>query len=299
MLSEQNKERLKEIAAEVYFDEPMSKHTTFRIGGSAEVFIDASSSMEIGAVIIYCNENNIPYVYMGNGSNLLVKDEGIEGVVISIGSNMSKVQVVDNMIYAEAGALMSKVASAALKAGLSGFEALSGRPGTVGGAVFMNAGAYGTEMKDVLKNVTYIMKDSNVITVDASDLELSYRHSIFSTNGCIVTGCCFELQHGDAEEISMVMRDFAQRRRDKQPLEYPSAGSTFKRPEGYFAGKLIQDSGLMGYTVGGAQVSEKHAGFVVNKGGATAKDVLTLIADVVRIVKEKTGVTLEPEVRII
>lgn len=296
-LSDYNKAKLASMAADICFDEPMSNHTTFKIGGNAEAFINASSSAEIVAVIIYCTENNIPYIYMGNGSNVLVSDDGIAGVVISLGNNMSNVQVVDNMIYADAGALMSKVASTALKAGLTGFEALAGIPGTIGGGIYMNAGAYGSELKDVLKNVTYINRNNDIVTVDADELDLSYRHSIFEENGGIVVGCCLELAHGLPEMITEKMKDFAQRRRDKQPLEMPSAGSTFKRPEGYFAGALIQEAGLMGYSVGGAQVSEKHAGFVVNKGNATAEDVLTLISDVQRIVKEKTGVELEPEVK--
>lgn len=296
-LNDYNKAKLVSMVQDIRFDEPMNVHTTFRIGGNAEAFVNASSSAEIVAVIIYCTENNIPYIYMGNGSNVLVSDEGISGVVISIGQNMSNVQVVDNMIYADAGALMSKIAAAALKAGLTGFEALAGIPGSVGGGIYMNAGAYGSEMKDVLKNVTYINRNNDIVTIDAKELDLSYRHSIFEENGGIIVGCCIELAHGNADEISEKMKDFAQRRRDKQPLEMPSAGSTFKRPEGYFAGKLIQDSGLMGYSVGGAQVSGKHAGFVVNKGGATAQDVMTLISDVQRIVKEKTGVELEPEIK--
>lgn len=296
-LSDYNKAKLASMAADICFDEPMSNHTTFKIGGNAEAFINASSSAEIVAVIIYCTENNIPYIYMGNGSNVLVSDDGIAGVVISLGNNMSNVQVVDNMIYADAGALMSKVASTALKAGLTGFEALAGIPGTIGGGIYMNAGAYGSELKDVLKNVTYINRNNDIVTVDADELDLSYRHSIFEENGGIVVGCCLELAHGLPEMITEKMKDFAQRRRDKQPLEMPSAGSTFKRPEGYFAGALIQEAGLMGYSVGGAQVSEKHAGFVVNKGNATAEDVLTLIGDVQRIVKEKTGVELKPEVK--
>lgn len=298
-MKEIDKENLKNIVADILFDEPMSRHTSFRIGGKADVFINASSSMEIGAVLKYCTENNVPYTYIGNGTNILVSDNGIEGVVISLGANMSKIQVVDNLIYAEAGVLMSKAANAALKAELSGLEALAGIPGTIGGAVFMNAGAYGAEIKDVLKNVTYVMPNGDVVTVDASELQMSYRHSIFAENGGIVTACCMQLRHGDFEEINNKMKDYAQRRRDKQPLEFPSAGSTFKRPKGDFAGRLIQASELMGYTVGGAQVSEKHAGFVINIGGATAYDVLALIHDVLRIVKEKQGVELEPEVRFI
>ena len=299
MLTEQNKEALKSIAEDVRFDEPMKLHTTFRIGGNADAYINAGSAEEIIAVKKYCEENNIPYMFMGNGSNILVKDEGIRGAVISIGNKMSDIRVEGSYIYAGAGAMMSKAASEALKAGLTGYEALAGIPGTIGGAVFMNAGAYGTEIKDVLKYAVCITKDNETVRIPAEELELSYRHSILADTGAVVTRVCFELKPGNEDEIRTKMKDYAQRRKDKQPLEYPSAGSTFKRPAGYFAGKLIEDSGLKGYTVGGAMISEKHAGFVINKGGATANDVITLINDAARIVKEKTGVDIEPEVRII
>lgn len=299
MLTEQNREVLQTLAGDICFDEPMKLHTTFKIGGNADAFVNASSTDEIIALKKYCEENNIPYMFMGNGSNILVKDEGIKGVVISIGNGMSDIKIEGDMIYAEAGALMSKVASAALKAGLTGFEALAGIPGTIGGAVFMNAGAYGTEIKDVLKYAICLTKDNEVKEIAAEDLDLSYRHSALEAAGAIATGCCFKLSYGNEDEIRAAMKDYSQRRKDKQPLEYPSAGSTFKRPAGYFAGKLIEDSGLKGYTVGNAQISEKHAGFVINKGGATANDVITLINDAARIVKEKTGVDIKPEVRII
>ena len=298
-MTERNKLKLSAIAQDIAFDEPMSRHTTFRIGGNADAFVNASSSQEIVSVITYCDEHRIPYMFMGNGSNMLVGDGGIRGVVISIGANMSKIQVVDNMIYAQAGALMSKVAAAALNAELTGFETLSGIPGTIGGGVFMNAGAYGGEIKNVLKNVTYIAKNSNIVTRDASDLELGYRSSRFSKKGGIIVKCCFELERGNKDEIAAAMKDYAQRRSDKQPLSFPSAGSTFKRPEGHFAGKLIQDAGLMGYSIGGAQVSDKHAGFIINTGGATAKDVLDLMEHVKKVVFDNSGVMLEPEVRLI
>ncbi len=299
MLTEQNKEALKSIAEDVRFDEPMKLHTTFRIGGNADAYINAGSPEEIIAVKKYCAENNIPYMFVGNGSNILVRDEGIRGAVISIGNKMSDIRVEGSLIYAGAGAMMSKAASEALKAGLTGYEALAGIPGTIGGAVFMNAGAYGTEIKDVLKYAVCVTKDNEIVQIPAEELELSYRHSILADTGAVVTSVCFELKPGNEAEIRDAMKDYAQRRKDKQPLEYPSAGSTFKRPAGYFAGKLIEDSGLKGYTVGGAMISEKHAGFVINKGGATANDVITLINDAARIVKEKTGVDIEPEVRII
>lgn len=298
-MTEKNKLKISSLAKDVLFDEPMSRHTTFRIGGNADAFINASSSEEIVSVISYCLEHHIPYMCMGNGSNMLVSDKGIRGVVISIGSNMSEVQVVDNMIYAEAGALMSKIASAALGAELSGFETLSGIPGTVGGGIYMNAGAYGGEIKSVLKNVTFISKNNDIVTMDTDQLELGYRHSIFETNGGIIVKCCLELKKGNKNEISAAMKEYSKRRNEKQPLSMPSAGSTFKRPEGHFAGKLIQDAGLMGFSIGGAQISTKHAGFIVNTGNATAADVLALIEHVRKTVFAQSGIMLEPEVRLI
>lgn len=298
-MTEKNKLKISSLAKDVLFDEPMSRHTTFRIGGNADVFVNASSSEEIVSVISYCLEHHIPYMCMGNGSNMLVSDNGIRGVVISIGSNMSEVQVVDNMIYAEAGALMSKIASAALGAELSGFETLSGIPGTVGGGIYMNAGAYGGEIKSVLKNVTFISKNNDIVTMDTDQLELGYRHSIFETNGGIIVKCCLELKKGNKNEISAAMKEYSKRRNEKQPLSMPSAGSTFKRPEGHFAGKLIQDAGLMGFSIGGAQISTKHAGFIVNTGNATAADVLALIEHVRKTVFAQSGIMLEPEVRLI
>lgn len=298
-MTEKNKLKISSLAKDVLFDEPMSRHTTFRIGGNADVFVNASSSEEIVSIISYCLEHHIPYMCMGNGSNMLVSDNGIRGVVISIGSNMSEVQVVDNMIYAEAGALMSKIASAALGAELSGFETLSGIPGTVGGGIYMNAGAYGGEIKSVLKNVTFISKNNDIVTMDTDQLELSYRHSIFETNGGIIVKCCLELKKGNKNEISAAMKEYSKRRNEKQPLSMPSAGSTFKRPEGHFAGKLIQDAGLMGFSIGGAQISTKHAGFIVNTGNATAADVLALIEHVRKTVFAQSGIMLEPEVRLI
>lgn len=298
-MTEKNKLKISSLAKDVLFDEPMSRHTTFRIGGNADVFVNASSSEEIVSIISYCLEHHIPYMCMGNGSNMLVSDNGIRGVVISIGSNMSEVQVVDNMIYAEAGALMSKIASAALGAELSGFETLSGIPGTVGGGIYMNAGAYGGEIKSVLKNVTFISKNNDIVTMDTDQLELGYRHSIFETNGGIIVKCCLELKKGNKNEISAAMKEYSKRRNEKQPLSMPSAGSTFKRPEGHFAGKLIQDAGLMGFSIGGAQISTKHAGFIVNTGNATAADVLALIEHVRKTVFAQSGIMLEPEVRLI
>ncbi len=291
--------KISALAKNVKFDEPMSAHTTFKIGGPADVFVDAENVDEIKSVMRYCGENSVPLLITGNGSNMLVGDRGIRGVVVSVGKKMSKIEVDGERITAEAGALMSSVAAAALKAELSGFETLSGIPGTVGGGIYMNAGAYGGEIKDVLETVTYIDRDGSVKTAKAEELDLSYRHSMFEEGGYVILSCVLKLKPGNADEIKAAMRDYSKRRSDKQPISMPSAGSTFKRPEGYFAGKLIQDSGLMGKSVGGAQVSEKHAGFVVNTGGATAADVLELIRLVQDTVEEKFGVRLEPEVRLI
>lgn len=291
--------KISALAKNVKFDEPMSAHTTFKIGGPADVFVDAENADEIKSVMRYCRENSVPLLITGNGSNMLVGDRGIRGVVVSVGKKMSKIEVDGERITAEAGALMSSVAAAALKAELSGFETLSGIPGTVGGGIYMNAGAYGGEIKDVLETVTYIDRDGSVKTAKAEELDLSYRHSMFEEGGYVILSCVLKLKPGNADEIKAAMRDYSKRRSDKQPISMPSAGSTFKRPEGYFAGKLIQDSGLMGKSVGGAQVSEKHAGFVVNTGGATAADVLELIRLVQDTVEEKFGVRLEPEVRLI
>lgn len=291
--------KISALAKNVKFDEPMSAHTTFKIGGPADVFVDAENADEIKSIMRYCGENSVPLLITGNGSNMLVGDRGIRGVVVSVGKKMSKIEVDGERITAEAGALMSSVAAAALKAELSGFETLSGIPGTVGGGIYMNAGAYGGEIKDVLETVTYIDRDGSVKTAKAEELDLSYRHSMFEEGGYVILSCVLKLKPGNADEIKAAMRDYSKRRSDKQPISMPSAGSTFKRPEGYFAGKLIQDSGLMGKSVGGAQVSEKHAGFVVNTGGATAADVLELIRLVQDTVEEKFGVRLEPEVRLI
>lgn len=287
------------LAVNVAFNEPMSSHTTFRIGGPADVFIEAESAEEIRRVIEYCKNNSIPYMVMGNGSNMLVGDGGIRGVVIQVGRRMSSIVTDGERITAGAGALMSAVASAALRAELSGFETLSGIPGTIGGGIYMNAGAYGGELKDVIESVTYIDESGDILTAENKELDLSYRHSMFETRRCVILSCVIKLKKGSGAKIKSEMQDYNKRRSDKQPISMPSAGSTFKRPEGYFAGKLIQDSGLVGCAVGGAQVSEKHAGFIVNKGGATAADVLALIKLVQDTVEKKFGVHLEPEVRLI
>lgn len=281
----------------VFTEEAMSQHTTFKIGGPADYFLMPDKGEDVGRVIKICKEKEIPYFILGNGSNLLVGDGGYRGAVIQIYRNMSSVTVEGNEITAQAGALLSAVAAAAKNASLTGFEFAGGIPGTIGGAVVMNAGAYGGEMKDVLTEVTVMNAEGDIFTLPTEELELGYRTSIIKTAGYIVLEAKIRLKEGDPEVIRETMKDLTIRRTTKQPLEYPSAGSTFKRPEGYFAGKLIMDSGLRGYQVGGAQVSEKHCGFVINTGNATAKDVTTLMSDVQRIVMEKFGVKLEPEVK--
>ncbi len=281
----------------VFTEEAMSQHTTFKIGGPADYFLMPDKGEDVGRVIKICKEKEIPYFILGNGSNLLVGDGGYRGAVIQIYRNMSSVTVEGNEITAQAGALLSAVAAAAKNASLTGFEFAGGIPGTIGGAVVMNAGAYGGEMKDVLTEVTVMNAEGDIFTLPTEELELGYRTSIIKTAGYIVLEAKIRLKEGNPEVIRETMKDLTIRRTTKQPLEYPSAGSTFKRPEGYFAGKLIMDSGLAGYQVGGAQVSEKHCGFVINAGDATARDVRTLMDNVRDIVYKKYGVTLEPEVK--
>lgn len=281
----------------VFTGEAMSRHTTFKIGGPADYFLMPDKGTDVGRIVKICKESGIPYFILGNGSNLLVGDGGYRGAVIQIYKNMSAVTVEGTEITVQAGALLSAVAAAAKNAALTGFEFAGGIPGTMGGAVVMNAGAYGGEMKDVLTEVTVMDDEGEIITLPADKLELGYRTSIIKTAGYIVLEAKLQLKEGNPEVIRETMKDLTIRRTTKQPLEYPSAGSTFKRPEGYFAGKLIMDSGLAGYQVGGAQVSEKHCGFVINAGGATARDVRTLMDNVRDIVYKKYGVTLEPEVK--
>ena len=281
----------------VRFEEPMCDHTTFRIGGPAEVFVMPDSYEQIAWVIRQCRQEAIPYFILGNGSNLLVSDHGYRGVIIQLDRNLGEITVNGTEIRAAAGALLSTIAATARRSSLSGFEFAGGIPGTLGGAVTMNAGAYGGEMKDVLKEVTVMNQDGEILTIPADKLELGYRTSIIKTAGYIVLEAVISLKKGNIEEITALSRKLSAQRIEKQPLESPSAGSTFKRPEGYFAGKLIMDSDLRGYRVGGAQVSEKHCGFVINAGGATAEDVSILMKNVTDIVYETFGVKLEPEVK--
>lgn len=281
----------------VKLQEPMSKHTTFRIGGPADFYLCPHSTKEVQQTVQICKEENLPYFILGNGSNLLVSDKGYRGVIIQLWKNFSDISVKDCCITAKAGALLSKVAAEALEEGLTGMEFASGIPGTIGGAVFMNAGAYGGEMKDIIKEVKVLDDQGEIRVLSNEEMKLGYRTSIVKEKGYTVLSAVLQLKKGDVSVIRETMEDLKNRRTSKQPLDMPSAGSTFKRPEGYFAGKLIMDSGLRGFSMGGAQVSEKHCGFVVNKGGATAEDVTALIREVQRRVKEKFGVELETEVR--
>lgn len=278
-------------------EEPMKNHVTFRVGGPADFFVTPKNYEELSGVLKCCAKYEMPCYIMGNGSNLLVSDQGYRGVVIQLFRQLNDIQCEGNVIRAQAGALLSTVANRALEEKLTGFEFAAGIPGTLGGACVMNAGAYGGEMKDVLKSVTVLTREGERITLQKNELELGYRTSIIAKKDYIVLEAEIELEAGDAEEIKAVMDDLKERRTTKQPLEYPSAGSTFKRPEGYFAGKLIQESGLQGFQVGGAQVSEKHCGFVINKDQATAADIAELICQVQDRVEEKFGVRLETEVK--
>lgn len=286
-------------ADQVYADEPMSRHTTFKAGGPAALYVIPSDEKQLSDVVKSCNAAGIRYYVIGNGSNLLVRDEGFDGVIIEIGKRMSGIAISGDELTAQAGAALAVIASAARDSGLAGLEFASGIPGNLGGACVMNAGAYDGQMKDVLVSVRLMDRDGEFFEENADGVDLSYRHSNIPERELTVVSAVMKLQKGDKEEISSKMKELNARRTQKQPLEYPSAGSTFKRPEGYFAGKLIQDAGMQGYSVGGAQVSEKHAGFVINKGGATAGDIISLTGEVIRVVREKFGVTLEREIKIL
>ena len=282
---------------QVKTEEPMKNHTTFRVGGPAEFFVMPRTAEEVKKVIDLCRRESFPYYIIGNGSNLLVSDKGYRGVVLQIYKEMSCIEIEENVIVAQAGALLSAIANKALENGLTGFEFAAGIPGTLGGACVMNAGAYGGEMKDVLEEVTVLTEEGEVLIIPKENLELGYRTSIIARKGYIVLEARIQLREGEKEAIKSLMEELKDKRVSKQPLEYPSAGSTFKRPEGYFAGKLIQDAGLRGFSVGGAQVSEKHCGFVINRENATAADVAELMRQVSARVEEEFGVKLEPEVK--
>jgi UDP-N-acetylmuramate dehydrogenase len=286
----------------VYPEESMKGHTTFRIGGPADWFVTPSTKEEIQNLVQFGTSHGMEVQIVGNGSNLLVGDLGIRGLVIQIGKTFSQIEVEDETIYVEAGASLARVASQAYDRSLAGFEFAAGIPGTIGGAVTMNAGAYGGEMKDVLVQVEILDQNGQIRTISAEELKLSYRYSKVSEEGWIVLAAVLKLERGNREEIKSKMDEYALARRTKQPLEYPSAGSTFKRPEGYFAGKLIQDSGLRGARVGGAMVSKKHCGFLINENQATAKQMQSLIVQIQQKVKEdsgEAGICLQPEVKMI
>lgn len=293
-------EELKRIVNEknILVDEYLYRHTYTKLGGKADFFITPDTYEEVQNIVRYCNETKVPFFLIGNGSNLIVKDGGIRGIVLSL-QKLNKISVREHEVIAQSGAAIIETSRKALEASLTGLEFACGIPGTVGGALFMNAGAYGGEVKDCLKDCLVVDRDGNIVTRKLEDLDLSYRHSNIGENGDIVLEATFQLKPGNYEEIKAVMDDLTYRRESKQPLEYPSCGSVFKRPPGYFAGKLIQDSNLQGTRIGGAEVSKKHAGFIVNIDNATATEYIALIKHVQKTVKEKFGVTLEREVRIV
>lgn len=277
-------------------NEPLKKHTTFKIGGDAQMFVSVENIDQLKAVLDACKQNDIPLFVLGKGSNLLVSDDGMSGVVLTLEGEFKDISMKENKITAGAGVNLAKLCTFAQSHSLSGLEFAYGIPGSVGGAAYMNAGAYDGEMKDVVLSVTHITRDGEVVTLDAKDLELSYRHSVYKTNDNIILFVTVELCSKNADEIKAKMDDFMNRRKTKQPLEFPSAGSVFKRPQGNFAGTLIEQCGLKGKTIGGAQVSQKHSGFIINVGDATCKDVLDLIEFVQKTVKDETGYFLEREI---
>ena len=281
---------------DILTEEPMSRHTTFRVGGEDQCFVRISDKEQLKKLIPYLRQIEVPYFILGNGSNLLVSDKGYEGVILQIGNKMNTITVEGTHIRAQAGALLSQIAKCAYDKGLTGFEFASGIPGSIGGGVVMNAGAYGGEMKQVVESVLVMDIQGEILELSGESMEFGYRTSIIKNRPFIVLEVCLKLEQGNKERIASDMEELAQKRREKQPLEYASAGSTFKRPEGYFAGKLIMDAGLRGYSIGGAQVSDKHCGFVVNTGRASATDVAEVISEVQERVKDKFGVSLETEV---
>lgn len=293
-------ERLVQIVskANVMLDKPLKNHTYTRLGGNADYFVTPETYEQVQLIVKLANQKNIPFTLLGNGSNLIIKDGGIRGIVMYLGE-LNKIEVKGTQLTAQSGALIAKVSQTALTHCLTGLEFACGIPGSVGGALYMNAGAYGGEIKDVLMYTTVVDRQGELHTLEANQLDLDYRTSNIPNNGYIVLDATFSLQEGYYDEIKAVMDDLTWKRESKQPLEYPTCGSVFKRPPGYFAGKLIQDSGLQGKEVGGAQVSLKHAGFIINKHEATAKEYMALIHYVQQVVQEKYGVTLECEVRVI
>lgn len=285
------------VAAEnILLEEPMHKHTTFRVGGPAEVFVTVENKEQLEKIIKYLNLVERPYFILGNGSNLLVGDKGYRGVIIRLGGEFNTLKTEGTLLTAGASVLLSAAARAAMENGLTGMEFASGIPGSIGGGVKMNAGAYDGEMRQIVESVQVMYKDGSILDLDNDTMEFGYRNSVIKNRPYVVLQVSLRLQPGNKEEILARMNELAARRKEKQPLEFASAGSTFKRPEGYFAGKLIMDSGLRGARIGGAQISEKHCGFVINDGTAIAADIAELIQEVVETVRDKFGVTLEPEV---
>lgn len=284
--------------SQIQLDAKMSEHIYFKVGGPVDILLNPNTIEQVKDTITICKENGIPFYVIGNGSNILVKDGGIRGVVIKL-CDLNKIECVENKITAECGALLKDVSLEATKNALAGFQFACGIPGSVGGAVFMNAGAYDGEISYVIESAKVLDDRQQLINLSKEELNLGYRQSIVMQKGYVVLSATFTLEYGDREKIEARVNELTKRREDRQPLEYPSAGSTFKRPEGHFAGKLIEDAGLKGYTIGGACVSEKHAGFVINKGNGTAKDVLGVIYYVKEEVKKQFGVELCPEVRIL
>ena len=288
-----------DIGCDCVLNEEMCKNISFKTGGPCGVRLSPSTTQQLISIINKANELGVPFIILGNGTNVLVEDCGIEKAVIVIGSNMSDISLEKDVVSFSAGTNLVSLCRFALENALSGLEFAFGIPGTCGGAIFMNAGAYGGEMKDVLTEITHLTPDMKIETIRAENAALSYRHSVYKENGCIILSAKAKLTPDSKENIKARMDDFLGRRKDKQPLEFPSAGSTFKRPEGHFAGALIEQSKLKGASVGGAQVSEKHAGFVINKGDATSTDIIELMKLVTDTVKKETGITLEPEVIIL
>lgn len=280
----------------ILFQEPMSRYTTFRVGGEAECMVIVESKEELSQLVFYLAQSGQEYFVLGNGSNLLVGDKGYRGIILKLGKRMAGIHVEGSHLVAGAGALLSQVAAVARDAGLSGFEFAAGIPGSIGGAIVMNAGAYDGEMKQIVKLVRVMDQKGEILTLDNDTMEFGYRTSIIKDRPFIVMAAVFSLTQRDKETVSARMEELMKLRKSKQPLEYPSAGSTFKRPEGYYAGKLIMDAGLRGYRIGGARVSEKHCGFVVNDGGASAADIKEVIEEVQERVLDRFHVRLEPEV---
>ncbi|MDY4561040.1 MAG: UDP-N-acetylmuramate dehydrogenase [Peptostreptococcus porci] len=292
---------LKDIIDEnsIFIDESMKKHISFKVGGPADVLVRPKTEDEIKDIFSFLNDNNIPFLVKGNGSNILIKDGGFRGVVIEIADNFSSFEIVGDDMIIQTGALLSSIGRAAMENNLTGFEFASGIPGTLGGALAMNAGAYGGEMKNIVKSVRLMDEKGKIVEFTNEEMEFGYRHSILSDRKMIAISAVISLKNGKFDEIKEKMEDLAYQRRTKQPLEYPSAGSTFKRPDGYFAGKLIQDSNLKGASMGGAMVSEKHSGFVINYNNATATDIINLIEHIKSTVYNQQGVRLEEEVKIL